>query len=83
MRDLRVRDVMTTKVVAVTPSTPSSDVAAMLLDHRIGAVPVIDDTDGGLLGLISETDLIGREAGAGLQERLGMVPSRARMAASS
>jgi CBS domain-containing protein len=80
MRDLRVRDVMTTKVVAVTPSTPSHDVAAMLLHHRIGAVPVIDDTDGGLLGLISETDLIGRQSGGGLHERQGMVPSRARLA---
>jgi CBS domain-containing protein len=65
MRELRVRDVMTTKVVAVTPSTPFRQVAELLLDHRIGAVPVIDDTGGGLLGLISEADLISKQAYGG------------------
>ena len=80
MRELRVRDVMTTKVVAVTPSTPFREVAELLLDHRIGAVPVIDDADGGLLGLISETDLITRQAYEGPDEHPGMVHSRERLA---
>lgn len=80
MREVRVRDVMTTKVVAVTPSTPFREVAQLLLDHRIGAVPVIDDADGGLLGLISETDLISRHGYEGLDEHQGMVHSRERLA---
>jgi len=79
MREVQVRDVMTTKIVAVTPSTPFREVVQLLLDHRIGAVPVIDD-DGGLLGLISETDLIGRQAYEGRDEHQGMVHSRERLA---
>jgi CBS domain-containing protein len=37
------------------------DVAKLLLDHGISAVPVIDD-GGKLIGIISEGDLIGRRA---------------------
>jgi CBS domain-containing protein len=80
MGELRVRDVMTTRVVAVTPSTPLHEVAQLLLDHRIGAVPVIDDSDGGLLGLISETDLISRQAYEGPDEHPAMIHSRERLA---
>lgn len=92
MRTLRVRDVMTTRVVAVTPSTPFRDVAELMLHHRIGAIPVIDDA-AGLIGLISEADLITKQAygdrrrrmlvglpGVAGREARGMTRSRAQTA---
>jgi CBS domain-containing protein len=64
MRTLRVGDVMTTRVVAITPATPFRDVVDLMLQHEISAVPVIDD-EGCLVGLISEADLIGKQAYGG------------------
>ncbi len=49
------RDVMTRDVVSVTPDTPVRKVASLLVKHRIGAVPVIDD--GGAPIGVSESDL--------------------------
>lgn len=71
MRTLRVRDVMTTRVVAVTPSTPFREVAELMLHRKIGAVPVIDDR-AGLVGLISESDLITKQAYGELRLRVGV-----------
>ena len=51
------RDVMTRDVVSVTPDTPVRKIASLLVKHRIGAVPVIDD-DGAPIGIVSESDLI-------------------------
>lgn len=54
------RDVMTTTVVSVSPDAPTPDVAKVLSDHGISAVPVVD-TAGAPIGMISEGDLIGRD----------------------
>jgi CBS domain-containing protein len=61
VRALRVGDVMSTRVVAVTPGTPFRDVVELMLRHEISAVPVVDDMYG-LVGLISEADLISKQA---------------------
>ena len=55
----KARDVMTSKVVAVGPDTPTRDVARLLLENHISAVPVIDKS-GAPIGMVSEGDLIGR-----------------------
>ncbi len=52
-------DVMTRKVITVTPETSVEDIARKLLKHHISAVPVVDDK-GAVLGLVSEGDLIRR-----------------------
>jgi CBS domain-containing protein len=52
-----VRDVMTTKVVAVEPSTPFKEIVARLAQHRISAVPVLD-ADRRVLGIVTEADLL-------------------------
>lgn len=57
---MNARDVMTTDVVAVTPDTPLSEIAKLLLDRGISAVPVVDSA-GVPLGMVSEGDLIGRD----------------------
>jgi CBS domain-containing protein len=67
VRALRVGDVMSTRVVAVTPGTPFRDVVELMLRHEISAVPVVDDVYG-LVGLISEADLISKQAYGGRRQ---------------
>lgn len=52
----RVDELMTTPVVTVSPEAPLKDVAALLVDRRISAVPVI--RDGEILGVVSEADIV-------------------------
>ncbi len=56
---MRARDIMTTEIVTVAPSTPVSAIASLLVERKISAVPVVDD--GQLVGLVSEGDLMHRE----------------------
>lgn len=57
----RVRDVMTTRVVAVRRNTSFKDIAGMLAEHRVSAFPVLDE-DGRVVGVVSEADLLTKEA---------------------
>lgn len=52
-------DVMTTKVITVAPDTPVTEIADTLLKNRISAAPVVD-TDGNVIGMVSEGDLLHR-----------------------
>lgn len=52
-----VRDIMTSSVITVTPTTPYKDIVSLLTEHRISAVPVID-ADRRVLGVVSEADLV-------------------------
>jgi CBS domain-containing protein len=54
------RDLMTTKVTSVRADTPAREIARILADHRISAVPVIDGT-GAPIGMVSEGDLVARD----------------------
>lgn len=56
-RDRKVEDVMTTDVLSVRPATLAREVSALLLDRKIGAVPVADD-HGQVVGIVSETDFL-------------------------
>jgi CBS domain-containing protein len=56
---MQASDVMTTSVVKVAPETTVGDIAALLVSHRIGAVPVVTH-DGQLVGIVSQTDLVHR-----------------------
>lgn len=56
---MRASDVMTTGVVTVSLDTNVRDVAGLLLEQRISAVPVVDSA-GKLAGIVSEGDLIHR-----------------------
>jgi CBS domain-containing protein len=53
---MQAQDVMTTKVVTVARDTPVTEIAKLLLERQISAVPVVSD-DGQLLGIVSEGDL--------------------------
>jgi CBS domain-containing protein len=52
-----VRDIMTSSVITVSPTTPYKDIVSLLIRHRISAVPVID-ADRRVLGVVSEADLV-------------------------
>ncbi len=52
-------DLMTTAIVSVAVGTSVRDVARLLLEKRISAVPVLG-VDQQLLGMVSEGDLLGR-----------------------
>lgn len=54
---MQAQDVMTTNVITVTPDTRVIEIAKLLLERHISAVPVVSD-DGRLLGIVSEGDLI-------------------------
>jgi CBS domain-containing protein len=69
MRTLRVSDVMTSRVVAVTAATPFRAVVDLMLRHEISSVPVLDD-EGGLVGLISEADVLSKQAYGGRRRSL-------------
>ena len=55
-----VKDLMTPQVVSVGPATPFKEIVARLAEHRVSAVPVVDD-DGRVLGVVSEADLLLKE----------------------
>ena len=67
---LTVADVMTTKVVTVSPDATFGEILDQLYTHGINAVPVVDEDDS-LLGIVTETDLITKEAYSGGPRRLG------------
>jgi len=56
-----VKDVMTTHVVAVRKDASFKDMAARLREHRVSAFPVLDDDDK-VIGVVSEADLLTKEA---------------------
>ena len=53
---LTVGDVMTKFVITVEPGRPVEEAARLMLEHRIGALPVVED--GLLVGILTETDLL-------------------------
>jgi CBS domain-containing protein len=50
-------DIMTSKVITARPDDTLAKIAGLLFDHGISAVPICDK-DGGLLGMLSEGDLM-------------------------
>ena len=56
---MKARDVMTSPVITVKPTTSVKEVARLFLERRISAVPVVDDL-GKIVGIVSEGDLVHR-----------------------
>jgi CBS domain-containing protein len=59
MADLTARDIMTSDPVTVARDLSVTDAARLMVDHRIGALPVLDE--GALIGIVTEGDLIMRD----------------------
>jgi CBS domain-containing protein len=66
---MKVRDVMTTTVVTATPDTPFPDLVDRLLHHGVSGLPVVDDR-GHLVGIVTEADLVSKEAYGGHRRRV-------------
>jgi len=58
MQQMKARDVMTASVILAGPNLGIHDLAKLLLDKGISGVPVVD-AGGKLIGIVSESDLIG------------------------
>jgi CBS domain-containing protein len=59
-----VRDVMTRQVISATPQTTLPELIDLMLERNVTGVPIIDD-DGSLVGVVTETDLVARQAYGG------------------
>lgn len=53
---LKVEQLMAARVVTVTPDTPLEAAALLMVEHKIGGMPVIDDQRR-VVGVITETDI--------------------------
>jgi len=60
--DLRVREVMTRPPVTVRDNTPLVVADRLMREHTISGLPVVD-RDGGLVGVLSRTDLMAAASG--------------------
>ena len=54
---MRASQFMTTDVITVRPETSIKEAAALLVDHEITALPVVDE-HGELVGIVAESDLL-------------------------
>jgi acetoin utilization protein AcuB len=54
---VEVSEVMHSPVVTVTPGEALAEAARIMIDNRIGGLPVLDD-DGQIVGILTETDLL-------------------------
>jgi len=51
----RIKEIAKTKVITTTPHTPVEEAAMVMLDNKIGCLPVLHD--GMLVGIISDKDI--------------------------
>lgn len=57
-KDTAVSEVMSANVVTVPPETALDELIDTFLDHRVGAVPVVDPEADELIGIISYVDIL-------------------------
>ena len=53
---IQVKEIMTKDVITTTPDTPVEDAARLMVTHKIGGLPVVDEHKG-VVGVITETDI--------------------------
>jgi CBS domain-containing protein len=58
--ELTVRDVMRGEVPVASPGTTIAELARLMVEYRVPGLPVVDE--GVLVGIVTEADLIQREA---------------------
>ncbi|MBI2002434.1 MAG: CBS domain-containing protein [candidate division NC10 bacterium] len=54
---MKVRDLITRDPITIRPTNSVEKAALLMHDHKIGCLPVVDET-GSLVGMITETDLL-------------------------
>ena len=53
---MQVREIMTTRIVSVEPTSSVKDAALLMNRHNIGSVPVVDGT--AVRGMITDRDIV-------------------------
>ena len=53
------KEVMTTEIISVLPETPVKEVARLMIDNKISAIPVVTKYNE-IVGVVSENDLINK-----------------------
>ena len=56
----KVKDIMTTEIISVTPDTEVVQAAKLLLENHINGLPVVEET-GKLVGILCQSDLIAQQ----------------------
>lgn len=60
---MKVKDIMTTNVAYVNPSSTVIETAQLMQKHNIGAIPVCDQN--GLIGIVTDRDIVVRNVAHG------------------
>jgi CBS domain-containing protein len=61
MADQLVSDLMSDTLAVCTPDTPIEDVARLMVQHRCGEIPVVDNVDRGVpVGVVTDRDIVCR-----------------------
>jgi acetoin utilization protein AcuB len=55
--NVKVRDVMTTEPLTVAPDDELQEAVELLIEEKIGGIPVVDDTEG-LVGIVTYVDVL-------------------------
>jgi CBS-domain-containing membrane protein len=56
--DRPIADIMSSDVLAIGPETEVAEIIDLMLDNKIGALPVVEDATGDLLGIVSYVDVL-------------------------
>ena len=56
LKSVSIRDAMVSKVITVEPDTKIQEAGRIMLEKKIGCLPVIED--GRLVGMVTETDIL-------------------------
>lgn len=57
MQGVKIKEIMTTKVISATPDTPIHRIAQLLFIEHIGAMPITDEA-GRPVGIITRSDIL-------------------------
>jgi acetoin utilization protein AcuB len=71
---IEIAEVMHRSVKTATPDMPIAEAATLMVDNRIGGLPVVDES-GHVLGVITETDIF--RAFVETERQRGAAPARA------
>ncbi len=82
LSEARVSGFMSRDVVSATPTTSLGELEALVLEHNIGRIPIVDG--GRLVGIVTRTDLIGANHRVslrpdGAEQLLQRLPSSAKV----
>lgn len=59
---MRVTEIMSPNVVTVAPDSPVNEIARVMTEQGVSGVPVVDPATGRLVGMVTELEMIERQA---------------------